>query len=251
MALGEKLCNARLARKESTSAVAAATRMKVQVVEAIEREDFRRIAAPIYAKGFIRLYAVHVGLDPQPLLEEYTARFASAADRPPPLVDGRPRVKKILQTAAEMPGRVNAAGGAGDADAPPDLFDFAPAAPDRGAPPLRPFDPQAAAAPRGGTAGRYGRLAAAAAGVATGALRLAHCCGKALTALRPAQLANVLPSAHARLAAVVVAIATVVFIVSAVSHCGGPAAPRSGAPPPPAAATSADLAVEPAAPYFD
>ena len=76
MSLGEKLCNARLARKETASVVAKATRMKVQTVEDIEREDFSRLSAAIYAKGFIKLYAEHVGLDPKPLVDEYMARFA-------------------------------------------------------------------------------------------------------------------------------------------------------------------------------
>lgn len=77
MALGEKLRNARLNAKLTTAQISAATRMKVQIVEDIERDDFRRIAAPIYGKGFIRLYAERVGLDPAPLLEEYMGRFVN------------------------------------------------------------------------------------------------------------------------------------------------------------------------------
>lgn len=77
MALGEKLRNARLNAKLTTAQVAAATCMKVQIVEDIEREDFRRVAAPIYGKGFIRLYAERVGLDPVPLVEEYMGRFVN------------------------------------------------------------------------------------------------------------------------------------------------------------------------------
>ena len=77
MALGEKLRNARLNAKLTTAQIAAATRMKVQIVEDIEREDFRRVAAPIYGKGFIRLFAEKVGLDPEPLVEEYIGRFVN------------------------------------------------------------------------------------------------------------------------------------------------------------------------------
>ena len=51
--------------------------MKVQVVEAIEREDFSSIAAPIYSKGFIKLYAEYVGLDPKPLIDDFVNRFLS------------------------------------------------------------------------------------------------------------------------------------------------------------------------------
>ena len=64
MALGEQLRKARLERNLRPSEVAAATRMKVQIVEALEQEDFSKMAAPIYGKGFIRMYAEHVGLDP-------------------------------------------------------------------------------------------------------------------------------------------------------------------------------------------
>ncbi|OGV58042.1 MAG: hypothetical protein A2283_15980 [Lentisphaerae bacterium RIFOXYA12_FULL_48_11] len=77
MALGEKLRNARLSAKLTTSQIAAATRIKVQIIEDIEREDFRRVAAPIYGKGFIKLYAEKVGLNPVPLVEEYVARFVN------------------------------------------------------------------------------------------------------------------------------------------------------------------------------
>jgi len=75
MSLGEKLKTARLAGKMTASEVAASTRMKIQIVEALEREDFAQMAAPIYAKGFIRMYAEHVGLDPKPLIDEYLTRF--------------------------------------------------------------------------------------------------------------------------------------------------------------------------------
>lgn len=75
MSLGEQLRNARLAKNLTASEVAAATRMMVQIVEELEREDFHRFAAPIYGKGFIRLYAEHVGLDPRPLIEEYLDKF--------------------------------------------------------------------------------------------------------------------------------------------------------------------------------
>lgn len=78
MGLGKELRNARLKKKLTASEVAAATRMKVQIVEDIEREDFSRIAAPIYGKGFIKLYAEHVGLDPKPLVDEYTSRFVGS-----------------------------------------------------------------------------------------------------------------------------------------------------------------------------
>ncbi len=82
MALGRKLSDARKRRGVSQSEVASATRMKVQIVNSLEEEDFSKIAAPIYGKGFIKLYAEYVGLDPQPLIDEYMNEFVNPA--PPP-----------------------------------------------------------------------------------------------------------------------------------------------------------------------
>ncbi len=78
MSVGAQLRAARERKQLTTSDVAGATRSKMQIIEAIERDDFSVFAAPIYGKGFIRLYAQVVGLDPNPLLEE----FAGGAKRP-------------------------------------------------------------------------------------------------------------------------------------------------------------------------
>jgi transcriptional regulator with XRE-family HTH domain len=75
MALGATLKEARMRKKLTASEVASGTRMKVQVVTALEEEEFSTIAAPIYAKGFIRLYAEFVGLEPEALVTEYVDRF--------------------------------------------------------------------------------------------------------------------------------------------------------------------------------
>jgi hypothetical protein len=71
MALGEILKNARVQRGLATSDVAENTHLLVQVVEDLEREDFRRVAAPIYGRGFIKLYAELLELDPEPLIRDF------------------------------------------------------------------------------------------------------------------------------------------------------------------------------------
>lgn len=81
MTLGEQLRTARMRKGQTASEVAAATRMKVQHVEAIERNDFSAFSAPIYAKGFIRLMSEHLGVDPVPLVREYMQK--QAAGKPP------------------------------------------------------------------------------------------------------------------------------------------------------------------------
>lgn len=69
--LGQTFKHAREKRKMTASQAAAATRIKIQHIQAMERDDFSRMAAPMYAKGFIKIYAEHLGLDPAPLLREY------------------------------------------------------------------------------------------------------------------------------------------------------------------------------------
>jgi transcriptional regulator with XRE-family HTH domain len=76
MALGEILKNAREQRGLTPSAVAESTHLKVQVVEDLEREDFKRIAAPIYGRGFVKLYAEFMQLDPEPLIRDFMELFA-------------------------------------------------------------------------------------------------------------------------------------------------------------------------------
>ena len=55
MAIGPTLRQAREAKGMTTSEVARVTRMMVQLVEDLEKDDFGRIAAPIYGRGFIKL----------------------------------------------------------------------------------------------------------------------------------------------------------------------------------------------------
>lgn len=69
--LGQTLQAARQAKKVTASQAAAATRIKIQHIEALERNDFSKMAAPMYAKGFLRMYAEYLGLDPAPLIQEY------------------------------------------------------------------------------------------------------------------------------------------------------------------------------------
>ena len=107
MALGETLRNARVQKGLSPSDVAENTHMMVQVVEDLEREDFRRIAAPIYGRGFVRLYAELLELDPEPLILDFMDLYAGARA---PVV----RTKRVESPAAPLPSESAAAPVAGD-----------------------------------------------------------------------------------------------------------------------------------------
>ena len=96
MALGKTLKQARMRKKLTASEVAAGTRMKTQTVTELEEEDFSSIAAPIYAKGFIRLYAEFVGVDSQPLIAEYVEYFVEGKVPAPPAEEMQPALSPEL-----------------------------------------------------------------------------------------------------------------------------------------------------------
>ncbi|MGD9874184.1 MAG: helix-turn-helix domain-containing protein [Kiritimatiellia bacterium] len=76
--MGQIFKEAREKKGVTLSQAAIATRMKVQTVQHLENNDFGKIAAPAYAKGFIRLYAEYLGLDSAPLILEYQQQYGSA-----------------------------------------------------------------------------------------------------------------------------------------------------------------------------
>lgn len=79
---GETLRKTREAKGLTTSEVATRTHMLVQQVEALEKEDFSKIAAPIYGRGFVKLYCEAVGItDPKPLVDEFMDIYSG--NRPP------------------------------------------------------------------------------------------------------------------------------------------------------------------------
>ena len=84
---GKSLRNAREAKGYTPTQIADMTHMKSSIVEALENEDFSPIAAPIYGRGFVKLYCEAVGLDPKPYVDEFMAiingnREATIRERP-------------------------------------------------------------------------------------------------------------------------------------------------------------------------
>jgi transcriptional regulator with XRE-family HTH domain len=69
--LGQQLKAAREAKGVSEHEAGEATNILTKTIIAMEADDFSGIAAPTYARGFIRLYAGFLDLDPAPLLQAY------------------------------------------------------------------------------------------------------------------------------------------------------------------------------------
>ncbi len=74
--LGQKLYAARNQKKVTASEAAKHTRIKIQHLEDMERDDFSSIPAPAYAKGFIKIYSEYLCIDPAPLIKEYMEKHA-------------------------------------------------------------------------------------------------------------------------------------------------------------------------------
>lgn len=70
---GKTLREAREAKGYTINQLANATNLMHQIVADLEEENFSKIAAPIYGRGFVKLYCEAVGLDPKPLVAEYMA----------------------------------------------------------------------------------------------------------------------------------------------------------------------------------
>lgn len=90
--LGRSLHEARVRRGLELGQVAAETRIRTRYLRALEEERFELIPGSIYAKGFLRAYADHLGLDSQLFIDEYNARFVVEETLPaPPQLQLRPR----------------------------------------------------------------------------------------------------------------------------------------------------------------
>jgi cytoskeleton protein RodZ len=69
--IGEILREARQNKGASIEDASRATRIKMEILEQLEADEFDRLAAPAYTKGFLKLYAEYVGLDSQAMVDAY------------------------------------------------------------------------------------------------------------------------------------------------------------------------------------
>lgn len=70
---GQLLREVREARGQSVAEVAAALRLRVSVIEAIEADDYEPLKGSTFVRGYFRSLAKLYDIDPQPLAEAYEA----------------------------------------------------------------------------------------------------------------------------------------------------------------------------------
>ena len=86
--VGARLRDAREKRGVPLRQIAERTRISVMALEALERNDVKRLPGGIFTRAFLRAYATEVGLDPNQTVQDFLAQFPHdpvAASRP-----GRP-----------------------------------------------------------------------------------------------------------------------------------------------------------------
>ncbi len=69
--IGQQLREARERKKISIEAAALGTKIKAEYLTALEADQFDRIEAPVYVRGFLRIYGQYLGLDPKPLVNQF------------------------------------------------------------------------------------------------------------------------------------------------------------------------------------
>lgn len=72
---GKKLRAAREKKRISLDEAAAATKIKVDHLRALEEGDTASLPSPAYARGFIKIYGRYLDIDPAALLKQYEDSF--------------------------------------------------------------------------------------------------------------------------------------------------------------------------------
>jgi hypothetical protein len=78
--IGSSLREARERQELELSRIEHDTQIRPKFLQALEDEQFDRLPAPAYARGFLRTYADYLGLDAQRFVDEYNAHFAPAEE---------------------------------------------------------------------------------------------------------------------------------------------------------------------------
>lgn len=73
MDIGQTLRDARQRRGLSLQEISRATKISVQILEAIERNQTDALAGGLYMRGYLRAYANQVGLNPADIVSGFLA----------------------------------------------------------------------------------------------------------------------------------------------------------------------------------
>jgi transcriptional regulator with XRE-family HTH domain len=98
-AFGQNLRRTRLQRGITLQTISEDTKISVELLAGLERNDFSQWPFGIYARAYVRQYAYAIGADPDATVDEF-CRWFPQGDR---------RVQKVVQEHAEIVGHTELA----------------------------------------------------------------------------------------------------------------------------------------------
>jgi cytoskeletal protein RodZ len=101
LTVGQYLRRERERKNISLESVAKVTRIIVQNLEALEKDEFHIFPAPIFARGFLRTYASYLGIDTREVLTRFEDQMkvqlpAKKVEEFPPSEAAKPLTKYLL-----------------------------------------------------------------------------------------------------------------------------------------------------------
>lgn len=100
--LGCLLHETRMAKDASLADVEAVTRIRQKYLEALEAGAFNQLPRGTVARGFLRTYATHLGLDANAMLAQYVAESGDAGEDTPIAEPGKPRLADYRPLEVEL-----------------------------------------------------------------------------------------------------------------------------------------------------
>ncbi len=82
--VGSALRKARLLRGLTLREASRDTRIRAELLEALERERFEDLPGEVYVRGALRSYSSYLGLDPEKVVDAYATALDREAPSPPP-----------------------------------------------------------------------------------------------------------------------------------------------------------------------
>jgi transcriptional regulator with XRE-family HTH domain len=107
---GPRLRRERERRGISLETIATVTRVGTALWEGLEQNDFSRWPSGIFARAFVRDYAVAVGLEADEVVDEFCRLFPVGDRRAARIIQGQARIVGLQEVVAEDPGLLPAQG---------------------------------------------------------------------------------------------------------------------------------------------
>lgn len=79
--IGETFKHKRQERNLSLKEVENATSIRMSYLQAIEEGDVQRLISPVYAQGFVKQYAIYLGLDGDAIVKQHPEVFNRAENQ--------------------------------------------------------------------------------------------------------------------------------------------------------------------------